>query len=145
MSARVSRRATAKWSGTTSDGSGELALGSGAFSGPYTLKARVDDVSAVTNPEELMAASSAGCFTMSLSSMLEEEGTPAQSLETDAHVRLEQVEDGFRITRILLEVTGSVPGVEEAHFIELAESAKATCPVSIALAGTEIVLRASLA
>jgi osmotically inducible protein OsmC len=143
MSASVSRRATARWSGTTTDGSGELALGSGAFTGPYTLKARVDDVRGVTNPEELIAAASAGCFTMSLSSMLEEEGTPAQELETTGHVRLEQVEDGFRITRILLEVSGAAPGVAPEHLAELAESAKSTCPVSLALAGTEIVLRTS--
>jgi osmotically inducible protein OsmC len=103
----------------------------------------VDDVNGVTNPEELIAAASAGCFTMSLSSMLEEEGTPAQALETTGHVRLEQVEDGFRITRILLEVSGAAPGVAPEHLAELAESAKSTCPVSLALAGTEIVLRTS--
>ena len=94
--------------------------------------------------EELIAAAEAGCFTMSLASLLEEQGTPAADIQTNARVRLEQTPEGFRITRITLQTVGHVPGVDEARFIELAEQAKATCPVSLALAGTEIVLDASL-
>jgi osmotically inducible protein OsmC len=81
---------------------------------------------------------------MSLASLLEEQGTPAADIQTHARVRLEQKPEGFRITRITLETVGDVPGVEAARFIELAEQAKATCPVSLALAGTEVVLDASL-
>ena len=145
MSASVSRSARASWAGTVTDGGGEIALGSGAVTGPFTLTARVEDVDKGTNPEELIAAASAGCFTMSLSSLLEERGTPVTDIQTTARVRLEQQDEGFRITRIKLTTVGQVPGVDAEQFAELAEQAKATCPVSLALASTEIVLEASLA
>ena len=145
MSTSVSRSARVSWSGTVTEGGGEIALGSGAFTGPFTLKARVEDVDRGTNPEEMIAAASAGCFTMSLASMLEEEGTPATDIKTTARVRLEQRDEGFRITRITLTTEGQVPGVDGEHFVELAEQAKATCPVSLALSGTEILLEATLA
>jgi osmotically inducible protein OsmC len=140
----ISRRARATWKGTVEAGEGQLALGSGAFTGEFTLRARVEDVARATNPEELLGAASAGCFTMSLSSMLADAGTPVTDIETTAHVRLEQRDEGFRITRILLSCVGEVPGVDERRFVEAAEQAKATCPVSLALAGTEIVLEARL-
>lgn len=144
MSTAISRRARATWRGTVEQGGGELELGSGAFAGEFTLRARVEDVDRATNPEELIAAAAAGCFTMSLSSMLTEAGTPPAEIETTGRVRLEQRDEGFRITRITLTCVGRVPGLEEQQFVELAQRAEATCPVSLALAGTEIVLEASL-
>jgi osmotically inducible protein OsmC len=140
---RLRRRAHATWQGTVPDGGGRLGVGSGAYEGPFTLKARMEDGPA-TNPEELIGAAHAGCFTMSLADLLEREGHPAANLETNATVILEQTESGFSITRIELETVGDAPGVDEEAFAELAERAKATCPVSRALAGTEIVLRARL-
>lgn len=144
MSVRVSRSATASWQGTVPDGGGRIGVHSGAFDQPFTLRNRVEDVDRGTNPEELIAAAEAGCFTMSLASLLEEAGSPARDLQTTARVRLEQQEQGFRITRISVSTVGDVPGVDEATFLELAERAKATCPVSLALAGTDITLEASL-
>ena len=126
------------------DGGGRIALGSGAFEGEFTLRNRVEDEVRGTNPEELIAAAEAGCFTMSLANLLEEAGSPPQDLRTTARVRLEQKEEGFRVTRISLTTVGDVPGFDPARFAELAEQAKATCPVSRALAGTEITLEASL-
>jgi osmotically inducible protein OsmC len=145
LSIRVVRSSDASWQGTVPDGGGRIALGSGAFEGPFTLRARVEDVERATNPEELIGAAEAGCYTMSLASLLSESGHPPDDLRTTAKVRLEQLETGFSITRIDLETVGQVPGVDETTFKRLAEEAKATCPVSRALAGTEITLEARLA
>jgi len=145
VSIRVVRSSQASWQGTVPDGGGRIALGSGAFEGPFTLRARVEDVERATNPEELIGAAEAGCFTMSLANTLSEAGHPPDDLRTTARVRLEQLEHGFSITSIALETVGEVPGVDQATFKELAEQAKATCPVSRALAGTEITLDARLA
>jgi osmotically inducible protein OsmC len=144
MSIRITRTAQASWSGTVAEGGGRLGLGSGAFEGPFTLKARVEDGQPGANPEELIGAANAGCFTMSLADLLSEAGHPPAELRTTARVRLEQRDEGFRITRITLSTEGEVPGVDEAEFQQLAERAKATCPVSLALAGTEIVVEARL-
>lgn len=141
---RVRRRAQASWSGTVPEGGGRIALGSGAYEGDFTLKARVEDAPG-TNPEELVGAGHAGCFTMSLAGLLSEEGHPPAHLQTQATVHLDQRESGFQITRVELTTVGEVDGVGAARFAELAEQAKATCPVSRALAGTEIVLDARLA
>ncbi|MGZ4167346.1 MAG: OsmC family peroxiredoxin [Solirubrobacteraceae bacterium] len=140
----MSRHAEASWQGTVPDGGGRIALGSGAFEGAFTLRNRVEDEIKGTNPEELIAAAEAGCFTMSLANLLEEAGSPPQDLRTTARVRLEQREEGFRITRISISTVGDVPGFEAQRFAELAEQAKATCPVSLALAGTEITVEARL-
>jgi osmotically inducible protein OsmC len=145
MSVRVTRRAQATWQGTVPDGGGRLSLGSGAFEGPFTLRARVEDVERATNPEELIAAAEAGCFTMSLASLLGDIGHPPADLKTTASVRLEQQDTGFSITRIELTTVGEVPGIDQETFASLANQAKATCPVSRALAATEIVLEARLA
>jgi lipoyl-dependent peroxiredoxin len=145
MSIRITRRAQASWSGTVAEGGGRLGLGSGAFEGPFTLKARVEDGQPSANPEELIGAAHAGCFTMSLADLLSEAGHPPAELSTTAQVRLEQRPEGFRITRITLSTEGQVPGVDDAEFQRLAERAKATCPVSLALAGTEIAVEARLA
>ncbi len=144
MSIRVVRSAEASWQGTVPDGGGRIALGSRAFEGPFTLKARVEDVERATNPEELIGAAEAGCYTMSLANLLSEKGHPPTDLRTTARVTLQQLETGFSITRIDLTTVGDVPGVDAAQFAELAEQAKATCPVSRALAGTEITLEATL-
>ncbi len=143
MSIRVTRTAAASWQGTVPDGGGRLALGSGAYEGDFTLRGRVDDVTRSSNPEELIAAASAGCYTMSLADLLSNAGHPPEDLQTKAKVRLEQTDEGFRITRIELTTTGDVPGVDASRFVELAEQAKSTCPVSLALAGTEITLQAT--
>jgi osmotically inducible protein OsmC len=96
-----------------------------------------------TNPEELIAAASAGCYTMSLADLLSNEGHPPADLQTRARIRLEQTDAGFRITGIELRTSGEVPGVDQRQFAALAEQAKATCPVSLALAGTEITVEAT--
>ena len=145
MAFRVIRTAQASWSGTVPDGGGRIGVGSGAFEGPFTLKARVDEGGQLgANPEELIGAGHAGCFTMSLANQLSEEGHPPEDLQTTARVHLEQLETGFTITRIELSTVGRVTGIDAATFVRLAEDAKATCPVSRALAGTEITLTAEL-
>ncbi len=145
MSVRVSRSAQATWQGNVPEGGGRIALGSGAYEGAFTLKARVEDVERGTNPEELIAAAQAGCFTMSLANLLSEAGSPPRDLTTTARVRLEQKQEGFRITRITITTVGDVPGFDSDRFQALAKQAEETCPVSLALAGTEIVVEASLA
>jgi osmotically inducible protein OsmC len=144
LSFRVVRSAEARWQGTVSDGGGRIALGSGAFDGPYSLRARVEDGEHATNPEELLGAAEAGCFTMSLASLLGEAGHPARDLRTTARVTLASVGAGFNITRIELSTVGDVPGMDSALFADLARQAK-DCTVSRALAGTEVTLEASLA
>jgi osmotically inducible protein OsmC len=145
VSFRIVRRSEAQWQGTDTDGGGRIALGSGAFDGPYTLKARISDVERSTNPEELIAAAEAACYTMSLANRLTTEGHPPTDLKSTASVRLEQIGEGrFGITRIELETVGEVPGVTAEQFAQLAQQAKETCPVSRALAGTEITVNARL-
>jgi len=144
LSFRVSRTAQASWQGTVDEGGGRISLGSGAYEGAFTLRARVEEVDRGTNPEELVGAASAGCFTMSLANLLTEAGSPPNDLQTTARVRLEQTDAGFRITRIALKTVGDVPGFDGERFAALAQQAKETCPVSLALAGTEITLEASV-
>jgi osmotically inducible protein OsmC len=146
VSFRVTRSADASWQGTVPDGGGRIALGSGAFEGPFTLKARMEAIERATNPEELIGAAEAGCFTMSLASLLSDAGHPPADLRTNAKVRLEQLDaGGFSITQIALDTVGDVPGVDADEFARLADQAKATCPISRALAGTELTLTARLA
>ena len=144
MSVRVTRRSEASWQGTVPEGGGRIALGSGAFEGPFTLKARVESVERATNPEELIGAAEAGCFTMSLANELSEAGHPPDDLRTTAEVRLEQLEGGFSITSIRLTTVGVVPGIDAATFARMATEAEQNCPVSQALAGTEITVEARL-
>ena len=142
---QVTRTARASWQGGLPDGGGRIGVGSGAYEGPFTLRARVDDVERSTNPEELIGAAHAGCFTMSLANLLSEAGHPPADLRTTAKVLLEQLDSGFAITNIALDTVGEVPGVDAETFARLARQAKDTCPVSKALAGTEISLEARLA
>lgn len=144
MSVRVTRTAHASWQGDLPSGGGRIGVGSGAYEGPFTLRARVEDVERSTNPEELIGAAHAGCFTMSLANLLSESGHPPADLRTTAHVRLEQLDTGFTITKIELRTVGEIPDVDAETFARLAEQAKETCPVSRALAGTEITLEARL-
>jgi osmotically inducible protein OsmC len=141
---RIVRRAQASWQGALPDGSGRISLGSGAFDGAYSLRARVEDGEHATNPEELLGAAEAGCFTMSLANLLSEAGHPPRELRTTAEVTLASAGGGFDITRIALRTVGEVPGVDQDHFADLAAMAK-NCTISRALAGTEITLEANLA
>jgi osmotically inducible protein OsmC len=122
---------------------GTVKLGSGAFEGPYDWRSRSADGHG-TNPEELIGAAHAGCFSMALAAQLADAGTPAALIRTTARVRLEKVEQGFAITEIDLHTEAEVPGIEASAFQTLAEGAKANCPVSKALTGTVIRLQASL-
>ena len=144
MSFRVIRTAEVSWQGPVADGAGRIAVGSGAFEGPYSLKARVEEGVAATNPEELLGAAEAGCFTMSLANVLGEAGHPPTELRTGARVKLEQVGDAFSITSIELHTEGEVPGIDQAAFEEFVRQAK-DCTVSRALTGTEITVEARLA
>ncbi|MPY92375.1 MAG: OsmC family peroxiredoxin [Acidimicrobiia bacterium] len=139
------RSAFARWEGSLPEGSGTMRLAGGAFEGPYSAQSRFEE-GAGTNPEELIAAAHAGCFSMALTAALGRAGFSPQSVETVAKVQLLKRDEGFRITRIDLEATASVPGIEVAKFQEIAEGAKAGCPVSVALGGVpEIALDARLA
>jgi osmotically inducible protein OsmC len=145
MPHRIKRIAEANWQGNATDGGGRIGLGSGVFEGAFSLRARVEDAPDSTNPEELIGAGHAGCFTMALANLLSEAGHPPLDLKTTASVRLEQLNEGYAITGIDLETVGDVPDIDPDTFAELAERAKDTCPVSRALAGTEITLEARLA
>lgn len=128
-----SRTANAVWQGGLKDGNGNLSTESGALKQvPYGFSNRFEDEPG-TNPEELVAAAHAGCFSMALSAGLEKAGTPATSIATEATVSFEKQEPGWRITAIHLDVEAEVPGVDEADFSEAAEGAKTGCPISNAL------------
>jgi len=144
LSFRVIRHAEASWRGSVPRGSGRIALGSGAFEGPYSLRARVEEDQQATNPEELIGAAEAGCFTMSLANLLTEAGHPARELRTTAEVTLAAVGGSYDITRIALTTEGEVPGIDDEVFADIAQKAK-NCTVSRALGGTEITLEAHLA
>ena len=137
------RNADAQWSGGLMSGKGTMKLGSGAFEGPFSFKTRMEEGTG-TNPEELIGAAHAGCFSMQFSAMLEHAGFPPDRVHTSAKVHFGPVDGGFAITKIELTTEGTVPGIDDAKFQELAAGAKAGCPVSKALAGTEIVLDAKL-
>ena len=138
------RTATARWEGGLKDGKGNLRLGGGAFDGQYSFTSRFEEGTG-TNPEELIGAAHAGCFSMALSAGLEAAGFTPRSVETTAKVHLVPGDGGFRISRIDLTTSAEVPSIDPAAFQEQAEAAKANCPVSKALAGVEIQLDASLA
>jgi osmotically inducible protein OsmC len=138
------RTSSARWQGNLKDGSGSMALGSGAYEGPYTFVSRFESGEGGTNPEELIAAAHAGCFSMAFSNILAQAGFTPNSVETSAAVHLERVEGGFGITRIDLTTRADVPGIDAAEFEKHAAAAKAGCPVSKALAAVEITLDAAL-
>ncbi|HXY43417.1 MAG TPA: OsmC family protein [Acidimicrobiales bacterium] len=140
------RTGEAVWEGDLS-GQGTVSLGSGAFRGPYSAKSRFEDAEGVTgtNPEELIGAAHAACYSMALAHGLSQAGHVPTRVHTTANVRLERLDAGFAITRIDLVTEAEVPGLDAETFQVEAESAKANCPVSKALAGTEITLDATLA
>jgi osmotically inducible protein OsmC len=139
-----SRSAEAVWNGDLMEGNGRMSSGSGAFEGPYSFKSRMEEGPG-TNPEELIGAAHAGCFSMALSGVLSEAGHPPNRIRTDARVSFEKQNGGWAITGVELSTEGEVPGIDESAFAEHANTAKENCPVSRALAGVEITLNASLA
>jgi len=139
----IVRHSDAEWQGNLKEGHGKVKLGSGAYEGPYSFRSRFAD-GAETNPEELIAAAHAGCYTMALVAGLSAAGHTPGHVHTTAKVRLEQSGPAFTITLIELETEADVPGVDNATFQRLAEEMKKSCPVSKALAGTQITLKAVL-
>ena len=139
------RTASARWEGTLTEGSGTIRTGKGGFEGNYSFKSRFEEGEG-TNPEELIGAAHAGCFSMAFAKALTDAGFPPNSVETVASVRLEKTDAGMSVTRIDLDSTGAVPGIDEAEFQKLAEGAKEGCPISRLLSpGAEITLKATLA
>ena len=138
------RTAEAEWKGNLAEGEGRLKVGSGAFEGPYSFKSRFEEGQSATNPEELIGAAHAGCFTMALTAALSRAGIKPTRIHTTARVKLEKIGEAFSITQIDLETEAEIPGIDDAKFQELANGAKQNCPVSKALAGTEIHLQAKL-
>jgi lipoyl-dependent peroxiredoxin len=132
------QNASAEWNGGLKDGSGKMRVGTGAVDGPYTFASRFETGKG-TNPEELIGAAHAGCFSMALSAALERAGHKASSVKTNAKVHLGATDAGPTITQIDLEVEGQVPGIDQAKFQEFAEGAKKGCVVSRALAGVSTI------
>ena len=137
------RTAEAEWKGDLPKGSGRMKTGTGSFEGAYSFGSRFEEANG-TNPEELIAAAHAGCFSMAFANQLAKAGHEAQSVKTTAKVHLEKGEAGFGITRIELTCRARVPGVDEKTFREKAEAAKTGCPISKALAAVQITLDAKL-
>ena len=140
---KIDRTGSAEWSGGLRDGRGAISTQSGALAAyPYGFASRFEGVKG-SNPEELIAAAHAACFTMALSLTLEQAGLKADKMDTSAKVSLEQVEGGYAITASHLTLEATIPGIDDARFQELAGQAKAGCPVS-KLMKAEISLEARL-
>jgi osmotically inducible protein OsmC len=140
----ATRQANAEWKGSLKEGSGEMALGSGSYTGPYSFVSRFESGSG-TNPEELIGAAHAGCFSMALAAALGRAGITPTSIRTTAKVHLGTSDAGPTITRIDLETEGEVPGIDQATFQQHAEGARKGCVVSRALGGVkDITLNATL-
>ena len=137
------RKSEAEWNGSLREGNGRVKLGSGAFEGKYSFASRFEEAGG-TNPEELIAAAHAGCFSMALSAALGRANFTPTRIFTTAAVHLEKVGDAFAITRIELDCEASVSGIDDAAFQQTANGAKAGCPVSKALKAVEITLKAKL-
>jgi lipoyl-dependent peroxiredoxin len=119
-------------------------VGSGAFEGPYSFKSRFEEGEAATNPEELLGAAHAGCFTMAITAALSRAGIKAKRIHTEARVKLEKVGEAFTITQIELETEAEIPDIDDAAFQQYAQGAKENCPLSKALASTPISMTAKL-
>ena len=138
------RTASAQWQGNLTEGSGIVRTGQGGLVGNYSFKSRFEEGDG-TNPEELIAAAHAGCFSMALSKALADAGHAPTSVDTSAKVHLDKTDAGMTVTRIDLETVGAVPGIDESEFTKLAEGAKENCPISRLLApGAQISLSARL-
>ncbi len=141
MAARIG---SAKWTGTLQEGVGSVTIGDGVFTGPYSFSSRFEEGDG-TNPEEMIAAAHAACFTMALNNALFQHDHAPASVETTAKVSLRQIDGKPTIASIELETEAVIPGIDEAHFVEHAEEAKQNCVISRALAGVpEITLSAKL-
>ncbi len=143
---KFTRKAEAEWNGSIMEGKGKVKLGSSAFEGAYSFKSRFseDEEQKATNPEELIAAAHAGCYTMALSGNLGKAGYEPKSIHTTANVKIEKQGDGFVIPNIDLTTEAEVDGIEDEEFQKIAEETKKTCPVSQVLSGAEISLKATL-
>lgn len=137
------RKADAVWEGNLREGKGRMSFGNGAFEGQYSFTSRFEEGSG-TNPEELIAAAHAGCFSMALSNILAQAGHTPKSVSTTANVHLEKDDDGFSIRKVVLDTEADVPGIDEQTFLEKADAAKDGCPVSKALASIDIEVNAKL-
>lgn len=139
----IVRKSTAVWQGSLKEGKGSVSLGSGAFAGAYSFGSRFESGTG-TNPEELIGAAHAGCFSMALSGALTQAGFPPSEIATEARISMDKTPEGFSITRSDLVTEADVPGIDAALFAKLAEEAKKGCPVSRALKSIEITLQATL-
>jgi osmotically inducible protein OsmC len=137
------RHAEAIWEGNLREGKGKLELGSGAFQGMYSYPSRFEDGDG-TNPEELLGAAHAGCFSMAFANALDRAGYPPEKIHTTAKVHFEKLKQGFTIVKIDLKTEALVPGVDESTFLELADGSKKNCPISRALNVPKITLEAIL-
>lgn len=137
------RTSEAEWQGSLREGEGRVTLGSGTFEGTYSFPSRFESGKG-TNPEELIGAAHAGCFSMALAAGLTRAGYTPTRIHTTAKVHLDKVGDGFEITTIELETNAEIPAIDDAGFMREAEAAKANCPVSKALKGPKITLTARL-
>ena len=137
------RTANAVWEGDLQGGRGSMRFGSGAFDGQYSFSSRFEEGTG-TNPEELIGAAHAGCFSMAFSGALGRAGFPPTKVETTAKVHLDKKETGFQVTHIELVTNATVPGIDEAEFQRIGHEAKQNCPISRLLAGAEITLDATL-
>jgi lipoyl-dependent peroxiredoxin len=137
------REAHARWEGTIKEGKGTVDFGNGAFKGAYSFRSRFED-GAGTNPEELLGAAHAGCFAMALSLILSQAGFTPNYIDATAHVTIEPQGGGFKITKSHIVCKASVQNIDQATFATHADTAKANCPVSQALAGADITLEATL-
>ena len=141
----MTRTASAHWSGSLGDGTGAISTETGTLSEtPYSFETRFEGEGTGTNPEELLGAAHAACYTMQLSHMLAEAGHPPSRAETTAKVHLKQIEGGFEIPKIDLVLSADVPGMEDDQFQQIAKKASETCPLSKVLATAEITLDATL-
>ena len=139
------RTSSARWSGNLTEGSGTIRTGKGGFEGNYSFQSRFEEGEG-TNPEELIAAAHAGCFSMAFSKGLADAGHTPTSVETTAKVHLDKTEAGMTVTRIDLESVVDAPGIDDAEFQKIAQGAKENCPISRLLSpGAEITLTARLA
>lgn len=134
------RKSTAVWNGNLKEGKGNMVVGNGFYEGPYTFASRFES-SAGTNPEELLGAAHAGCFSMALSADLGNAGFSPKKVSTTANVHLT---NGPKISLIELETVAEIPDIDEATFLKIAEGTKKNCPVSVALSAVEITLKATL-
>ncbi|MEJ3742410.1 OsmC family protein [Actinomycetes bacterium KLBMP 9797] len=139
------RTASAHWQGNLTEGTGNIRTGKGGLEGPYSFKSRFEEGEG-TNPEELIGAALAGCFSMFLAKVLTDAGSTPDAVNTTANVHLNKTEAGQTVTQIQLETVVEAPGIDEAEFQKSVENSKANCPISRLLTpGTEITVNARLA